>query len=237
MGTNEPQTAEPGKPANVARETRILDAAAALISRLGYSKTSINDIAAEAGISKGAVYLHFSSKEALFEALILRESERVLVEVARAMTLDPDGGSIYNLYRYSLIGIATNPMLKAVVTRDKRVLGELMRAVTQKPMYQQMRGFGLEFVQQCQAAGLIRADLTPQMVVYTLSIIRYGFFQVDEMLPPEYIPSLEEFGPVLADVVRRMIAPDGGDTQAGRLALDQLIASYRQLRHSKDKKV
>lgn len=43
----------------------VLNAASELFERYGYKKTTIDDIAAEAGIGKGSVYLRFSSKEEL----------------------------------------------------------------------------------------------------------------------------------------------------------------------------
>lgn len=41
----------------------ILDAADRLIERFGYKKTTMDDLAKEAGIGKGTIYLHFPSKE------------------------------------------------------------------------------------------------------------------------------------------------------------------------------
>jgi AcrR family transcriptional regulator len=60
------------------RDERLLDAAADLIVRLGYDKTTISDIASQAGVAKGAIYLHWASKDDLFEALIIREMRRML---------------------------------------------------------------------------------------------------------------------------------------------------------------
>jgi len=51
---------------------RLLDAALDVFSRRGYSAASVDEIAAEAGYSKGAVYSNFSNKEELFLALIDR---------------------------------------------------------------------------------------------------------------------------------------------------------------------
>lgn len=56
------------------RAHRILDAAAALILRWGYNKTTVDDIAREAGVAKGTIYLHWKMKEDLFGALIQREN-------------------------------------------------------------------------------------------------------------------------------------------------------------------
>lgn len=44
---------------------QIVAAATRVIAQKGYSRTSLNDIAREAGMSKGAVHYHFSTKEAL----------------------------------------------------------------------------------------------------------------------------------------------------------------------------
>lgn len=53
-------------------ETRanILDAAAKLFSTRGFAAASVDEICTEAGISKGAFYHHFASKQALFLALL-----------------------------------------------------------------------------------------------------------------------------------------------------------------------
>ena len=56
----------------------LLEAAAALFARRGFRETSIDDIAREAGFSKGAVYWHFESKDDLFFALVEQRIDRPL---------------------------------------------------------------------------------------------------------------------------------------------------------------
>lgn len=50
--------------------TKILESAIKLFSTQGYNKASVDDICKEAGISKGAFYHHFKSKQELFLALL-----------------------------------------------------------------------------------------------------------------------------------------------------------------------
>lgn len=55
--------------AKEARRDHILRAALRCFARSGYHPTTVDDIAAEAGVSKGAPYVYFESKEALFQQL------------------------------------------------------------------------------------------------------------------------------------------------------------------------
>ena len=67
----------------------ILDATDRLLARFGYRKMTVEDIAAEAGIGKGTIYLHFTSKEEVVLSHIDRIVERLndqLMEIARSKT-------------------------------------------------------------------------------------------------------------------------------------------------------
>ncbi|VAW22661.1 Transcriptional regulator, AcrR family [hydrothermal vent metagenome] len=55
-----------------ARPDEVLDAALDLFIEKGFAATRVEDIAKKAGISKGSVYLYFSSKQALIEGLVKR---------------------------------------------------------------------------------------------------------------------------------------------------------------------
>ena len=59
------------KPA-IVRKQEVLDTAVRLFAARGYENTSVNDVIAAIGISKGAFYHHFASKEDLVEALAFR---------------------------------------------------------------------------------------------------------------------------------------------------------------------
>lgn len=61
-----------------ARRAEILDAALRVFGQYGYRRTSVDDIAREAGIAKGTVYLSFPSKEEVFQALAQRLSRQML---------------------------------------------------------------------------------------------------------------------------------------------------------------
>src|SRR5690349_18724797 len=59
------------------RHATILRGASQAFARGGYAATSMEDIAAASGITKLIVYLHFQSKQELYQAVLQRVSERV----------------------------------------------------------------------------------------------------------------------------------------------------------------
>src|SRR5215211_2072747 len=72
------------------RRPLVLDAAFELFMERGYERTSMEAIAAAAGVTKPVVYACYASKGELFEALVRREEERVLGEIQDALTAADD---------------------------------------------------------------------------------------------------------------------------------------------------
>ncbi|MGY5807183.1 TetR/AcrR family transcriptional regulator [Rhizobium sp. LEGMi198b] len=58
-----------------ARQTEILDAALEVFVRYGFKKTSMDDLARAAGLSRQGLYLHFPSKETLFAAMVAHAND------------------------------------------------------------------------------------------------------------------------------------------------------------------
>lgn len=99
---------------------RILSAAARLFLEKGYDRTSLQDIIQQTGLSKGAIYHHFSSKEAIFEAICtqvgqknaarfakIRDDERLtgaekLQAVFRSAILDPAQKEVLDIVPFLL---------------------------------------------------------------------------------------------------------------------------------------
>jgi AcrR family transcriptional regulator len=72
----------------------LISAAESLFTEQGFHATSVDEIALEAGYTKGAVYSNFESKEDLFFAVYERRAERVLADYERAFReAGPAGGS------------------------------------------------------------------------------------------------------------------------------------------------
>ncbi|HVF74161.1 MAG TPA: TetR/AcrR family transcriptional regulator [Acidimicrobiales bacterium] len=74
------------------RRAAILKAAATAFAHKGFAATSMDDVAAEAGITKLIVYRHFASKEELYEAVLERVSKRLAEEFVAGLDQHPPRG-------------------------------------------------------------------------------------------------------------------------------------------------
>lgn len=219
--------AQPSK--NVEREGRILDAAIDLIAHYGYGKTTIDDIAAQAGISKGAVYLHFRSKEALLDRLVIRESERLLDQIMARLDNDPQGMTLFNIYRHSMLAANENPLMRALYNRDRRILGDYLRRMQKTPVFQHSMMFGTDFIAHFQRAGMITSDVSAETIAYILMTIRYGMMNVEEFAPGTESPPLEEMGEILGRMLETSFGTGAGNSEQAREALKTLFEQGREM--------
>lgn len=61
------------------KELLILDAAKRHFASMGYSKSTMDEVAADLGMSKASLYYYFPTKEAVFRAVVLREQNEFIV--------------------------------------------------------------------------------------------------------------------------------------------------------------
>jgi TetR/AcrR family acrAB operon transcriptional repressor len=95
----------------------LLDAAELLFQSQGVSRTSLNDIARQAGTSRGAIYWHFKDKADLFNAMMERVTlplEQSLEDVGRDGVTDPLIQLCLGV-RGALVRIATDPQTRRVL--------------------------------------------------------------------------------------------------------------------------
>jgi len=186
------------------RADRILDAAAALVLRLGYRKTSVDDIAKLAGVAKGTIYLHWKTREELFLALLIRERRREEQRLQQELACDPDEVTLHGLMKHATLTALRNPLLRAVMLQDSEILGELAHSqagyIDARQRIAAMRGY-LELL---RGWGLLRTDRSLDDQLHMLMAILTGCILLDQFLPEEYqAPSDEEKAAMVEETVRR----------------------------------
>jgi AcrR family transcriptional regulator len=189
------------------RAERILDAAAELIQRWGYNKTTIDDIAKRAGVAKGTIYLHWKTREDLFRALLLHEELKLADDIRQRMANDPEGATLYGVIKHSTLATMKNPLWKAVFLRDTNMLGELSRQEYQTTLAEERVASFLNLFRFLREQGLIRTDQSLEAQMHLISAISIGFLVVEPFLPDELRLSDEEAVEVMTDTLKRALEP------------------------------
>jgi len=103
--------------AAITRE-QLLKKALAVFSKKGYSATTLQDIAQEAGVTRGAIYHHFGGKAELYNTLIREYADRGNLIMQQAVS---EGGTLLNILRRVFVR-----QLQAIEeNREMRALMEL----------------------------------------------------------------------------------------------------------------
>ncbi len=159
-----------------ARAYRILDAASALILRWGYNKTTIDDIARQAGVAKGTIYLHWKTREGLFQALLKRERLEHAKDFRQRILADPEGALLRGVAKHSVLALTKRPFLKAILLHDMDILGKLAPSELNSTAYaERLAGFK-GYLELLRHYGLVRTDLSLQAEVHIWSAVFAGFF-------------------------------------------------------------
>lgn len=74
------------------RRAQVLNAARTCFANAGFQATSVDDIAAEAGVSVGLLYRIFGSKAAIIEAIILAQVEEQIAQAFELISTSPESG-------------------------------------------------------------------------------------------------------------------------------------------------
>lgn len=189
------------------RAGRILDAAATLILRWGYHKTTLDDISREAGVAKATIYLHWKTREELFGALIIREKLAMAVELKQRIAADPVGATLGGILKHSAQALMKRPLLKAVLLRDMDVLGKLAQSQHSRAAYaERMESFKI-YLELLREHGLVRTDLSLRAQVYLFSAIFVGFFLVAPLMPEGYTLADEELAELMAEAAHCTLEP------------------------------
>ncbi len=106
------RTHRPGRPKDLAKREAILEAAKTLFLSLGYANTSMDAVAAAAGVSKLTVYSHFTDKQTLFCSAVMATCQ---IQLPDLLFEYPEGVPVEDV----LLTIARN--FQALISSDEAI--------------------------------------------------------------------------------------------------------------------
>ncbi|MFG1672680.1 TetR/AcrR family transcriptional regulator [Micromonospora sp. NPDC049282] len=148
---------------------RLFVAAVELIAEQGFSATTVDDIAARAGVAKGTVYYNFESKTRLFEELLRHGIGLLTAEFRAAVDGLPPREALAALVRAELDYIrryrAFAQLLLSEMWRTNREWQQTLRL---------LRGEAIEVIAETVRAGVASGDLPDDLDVRTASSALFG---------------------------------------------------------------
>lgn len=168
-----------------ARRTRarILDEAAAAFARQGYEGTSLNEVIRASGLTKGAFYFHFASKEDLALAAF-RHKQQELVDrlLTEAGGRDDALEELRFVLRARVRALRDDPSLGCVL-RLGAELGATAEPGSEFASFQELTiGYFSGLIERGRSQGLVRADLDPRASGEAIFAAMVGVDRVSRLL-------------------------------------------------------
>jgi AcrR family transcriptional regulator len=96
----------------------LLGVARGIFGRDGYAATSLNTVVDEAGVTKGALYHHFKSKQDLFRGVYDAEGVRLSEVVSQAYAAEPDRWEAFHRGVEAFLESLLDPYVQRIVLTD-----------------------------------------------------------------------------------------------------------------------
>jgi AcrR family transcriptional regulator len=206
----------------IERRESILAAAERVFVRKGISSATMEDIAREAELSKGALYLYFQSKDELFLAIALRAADEFGARYAAALSRKSDKSGFEalseGLHEYVRYAQEQPDRFRAAMSWmsvEYPVDGNAPLFKEYSEAIDRIRGMAQETVVRGQADGSVRKDIAAARMSVQLWGATLGVIMLDEnqqeierRMPGARVGSLAaEFASMVLDGVRTSAAP------------------------------
>jgi AcrR family transcriptional regulator len=186
---------------------QIVQAAIRVLARQGYARTSLMDIAKEAGMSKGAVHYHFPTKEALIQVVLETATDAV---AKRTLDAWGTGGNPFESLRSSLAelwAVRAERTDEALVVADLLAQSQYDEAL--RPKLAAYYRYAASQVHQHLMSSLVEVGLTPKVPAEVLPRILLGlldglvmqvFVEPDVLSPDDVVHAIETIAASLFEV-------------------------------------
>ncbi len=186
-----------------ARREHIIDAAERCFARQGFHRSSMQDICREAGISPGALYLYFTSKEDLIAGICERE-KATFAHALASVSEAPD--FMEALAKIGQTYCVEEPEEK--LRLQVEINAEALRNPAVGKIVREIDAFIMEsftrLISDAKAKGRIDPELEPRMIAQIVSVLGDGIY-LRRALDPAF--NVKACLPVILSLVSSLIRP------------------------------
>jgi TetR/AcrR family transcriptional regulator len=158
---------------------RILDAAEALFAEQGFAATSVREIAGEVGLTPASLYNHFSGKEALYEAVLERGVQPLLILLQELTTSEPEGDLPIDIIDGVMAHLGTRPHLPRLIQQEV-VTGGVYLGTLAKEWIRPLLTEGVLAMERADTVTWNRGDY-PHLIAMWVQVV-FGHFTMAPIL-------------------------------------------------------
>jgi TetR/AcrR family fatty acid metabolism transcriptional regulator len=157
------------------KRRRILDAAVGVFAQHGFYTARVSQIAREAGVADGTIYLYFKNKEDILIQVFIDAMDEILRRQDESLAgLSDPVQRLETFVRVHFVSVAESRALAEVITVELRQSSKFMRNTDMKPFGRYL-GVIARIIEDGIQAGLFSASLSPRRVARAI------FGTIDEL--------------------------------------------------------
>ena len=202
------------------RKQELLDAALELFYQKGYAGTTIKDIHDKVGVTKGAFYYYFTSKEDVLDAITMQLAEktvRITVEIAdnpELNALEKINTIVTRVYEHRMKNIQVYSKLFRIVESDSNIL---FRHRLLKRILKMVQEPYTKIVRQGIAEGIFHTDFEDdicELVIYLGDFYRrtLAYLFLDQDNKEKNIHTMKRKARFFQSIMEAMFGLDAGTT-------------------------
>ncbi len=188
------------------KRIRIIEAAIKVFAEKGFHQARVTDIATQAGVADGTIYLYFRNKEDLLLTIFEEKMQAINAGLGKVLEgVEDPLDRIRAFARYHFRLVHDHRALAEVLQVELRLSNKFLKEYRPKPLWQYLGAFA-SILRDGQAAGKVRADVD-------VFIAKWAFFGALDELAMQWVLSrgkpkfnLDSAAETVADIFIKGIA-------------------------------
>ena len=160
---------------NKDKHTRIIEAATKIFAKKGFFQAKVSDIAKEAQVADGTIYLYFENKDDILISLFEEQMNRVLEDMKTRLSEENDAIKKIEKFAYNHLKLMElNKNMAEIIQVELRQSTKFMKEYKNEKFHQYLNLIG-DIIEEGQQKGIFKKDIIP-------GIAKRAFFgALDEM--------------------------------------------------------
>ena len=160
---------------NKDKHTRIIEAATKIFAKKGFFQAKVSDIAKEAQVADGTIYLYFENKDDILISLFEEQMNKVLEDMKSQLSKENDAVKKIEKFAYNHLKLMElNKNMAEIIQVELRQSTKFMKEYKNEKFHQYLNLIG-DIIEEGQQKGIFKEDIIPGLAK------RAFFGALDEM--------------------------------------------------------